>query len=238
MGRRSIAVPRLLKLNLKVSSVIRLNTFCRYAAISGLFASASLGISFAQQPKSPASATASTKTQTKSAQNSPSVPSLTPVTNPATAAQVRELLDLTGASRNANLMVGRMIDQMKMQAPAFFPQDFWTDMRQSFQNLNAQGLMVPYFQKYYSQPDIARAIAFYKSPAGRRLVAVQPVIMQQTQKIVMQRAQEIGHQVLMRHQKEIEALAKQYQQQRGAPGAPGSTGSGAAPNAAQPGPKH
>lgn len=238
MGRRSIAAPRLPKFNLKVSSVIRLNTLCRYAAISGLFASASLGISFAQQPKSAAGATASTKTQTKSAQNSPSVPNLTPVTNPATAAQVRELLGLTGASRNANLMVGRMIDQMKMQAPAFFPQDFWTDMRQSFQNLNAQGLMVPYFQKYYSQPDIAKAIAFYRSPAGRRLVAVQPVIMQQTQKIVMQRAQEIGHQVLIRHQKEIEALAKQYQQQRGAPGAPGSTGSGAAPNAAQPGPKH
>ena len=149
---------------------------------------------------------------------------LTPVANPATAAQIRKLLDLTGATRNANLMVGRMIDQIKLQAPSFFPQDFWADMQQSFQHLDAESLMVPYFQKYYSQPDVEKAIAFYKSPAGKRLVAVQPVIMQKTQSIVMARAQEIGHQVLLRHKAELEALAKQYRQQLGAGSAPQGPG--------------
>lgn len=164
----------------------------------------------AQQTKAPSSHAAQSKT------SSASEPDLTPVANPATAAQIRKLLELTGATRNANLMVGRMIDQMKLQAPSFFPQDFWTDMQQSFQHLDAESLMVPYFQRYYSQPDVEKAIAFYESPAGKRLVAVQPVIMQKAQKTVMARAQEVGQKVLQRHKVEIEALAKQYQQQRGA----------------------
>ena len=153
-----------------------------------------------------------------------SMSDLTPVANPATAAQIRKLLDLPGATRNANLMVGRMIDQIKLQAPSFFPQDVWADMQQSFQHLDAESLMVPYFQKYYSQPDVEKAIAFYESPAGKRLVAVQPVIMQKTQSIVMARAQEIGHQVLLRHKAELEALAKQYRQQLGAGSAPQGPG--------------
>jgi hypothetical protein len=151
--------------------------------------------------------------------SSTSVPELTPVSNPATASQIRELLELTGATRNANLLVGHIIDQMKQQSPSFFPQDFWTDMQQSFKRLDTVSLLVPYFQKYYSQPDAEKAIAFYRSPAGKRLVSIQPVIMQETQKIVMDRARAVSQQVVQRHKAEIEALAKQYQQQRGAGGA-------------------
>ncbi len=158
------------------------------------------------------------------------VPELTPVANPATAAQIRELLDLTGATRNANLIVGRMIEQIREQAPSFFPQDFWADLQQSFQHIDAEGPMVPYFQKYYSQGDVEKAIAFYKSPAGKRLVAVQPVIMQKTQGIVMTQAQDVVHQVLQRHKAELEALAKQYQQQHGAGVPPAQSSSPSAPN--------
>ncbi|HET9086441.1 MAG TPA: DUF2059 domain-containing protein [Acidobacteriaceae bacterium] len=192
------------------------------SALLGLFMSPGL---VAQQHTNTASSPSS-QAKTSDA----SAPGLTPVSDPATAAQIRELLQVTGATRNATLMVGRMIDQMKQQAPSFFPQDFWTDMNQSFQHLDAESLMVPYFQKYYSKPDVEKAIAFYKTPAGKHLVAVQPVIMQKTQGIVLARAQEVGHQVLMRHKAELEALAKQYQQQHGAGGpapqnaAPGSQG--------------
>ena len=87
------------------------------------------------------------------------MPELTPVTSPATAAQIRQLLEVTGATRNADLLTGRMINQMKQQAPSFFPQDFWTDLQQSFRHLDAESLMLPYFQKYYSQTDAEKAIA-------------------------------------------------------------------------------
>lgn len=179
------------------------------------------GLLAQQHSKTPSAPAVQAKTSDASA------PGLTPVSDPATAAQIRELLQVTGATRNATLMVKRMIDQMKQQAPSFFPQDFWTDLSQSFQHLDAESLMVPYFQKYYSKPDVEKAIAFYKTPAGRHLVAVQPVIMQKTQGIVLARAQEVGHQVLMRHKAELEALAKQYQQQHGAGGpAPQSSNPG------------
>jgi len=196
-----------------------------FLATSVLLSLPTSSVALAQQkPKAPSAQTAQAKTSAVSA------PELTPVTNPATAAQIGELLQLTGATRNANLMVGRMIDQMKQQAPSFFPQDFWADMQRSFQHLDAESLMVPYFQKYYSQPDVEKAIAFYKTPAGKHLVAVQPVIMQKTQNIVLARAQEVGHQVLLRHKAELEALAKQYeQQQRGAAGAPPQNANPGAP---------
>lgn len=137
--------------------------------------------------------------------------------NPASAAQIRELLNLTGASKNANSMVGRMINQVHGQAPPFFPADFWTDLTQSFQHLDPESILVPYYQKYYSRADVAKAIEFYQSPAGKRLVAVQPVITQESQKLVVARAQQVWQQVLTRHKQEIDALAKKYQQ--GAPGA-------------------
>lgn len=181
----------------------------------------------AQQAGKPASAAASHAKSSSAAKT----PELTPVSNPATAAQIRELLELTGATRNAKLMVGRMIGQMKSQAPAFFPADFWTDLEQSFQHLDAESVLIPYYQKYYSQPDVEKAIAFYKTPAGRRLVAVQPVIMQKAQKIVTQRAEQLGQQVLLRHKAELEALARQYQQ-GGAAG--GTSAPSAAPQSSAP----
>lgn len=178
----------------------------RHSLIVPALLSCSLG--WSQQAGKPATAAPSRAKSSSTVET----PELTPVADPATAAQIRELLDLTGATRNATLMVGRMVDQMKSQAPAFFPQDFWADLQHSFQHLDAQSVLIPYYQKYYSQPDAEKAIAFYKSSAGRRLVAVQPVIMQKAQKLVTQHAEQIGQQVLLRHKAELEALAKQYQQ--------------------------
>lgn len=186
------------------------------------------GLLVAQSRSSSAPAKPAQATQSKP---SGTVNGLAPVANPASSAQIRELLDLTGATRNAHLMVGRMIEQMQAQAPTFFPKDFWTDMRQSFQQLDAESILVPYYKKYYSEPDVQKAIAFYQSPAGKRLVAIQPVILQQTQKIVMQRAQAVGQQVWVRHKQEIEALAKQYQQG----GTSGNTGQGNGAPHTQPG---
>lgn len=181
--------------------------------VPALLCGISLGVGCGQQaPRSPSRSSAATQGKAAAAPSAGTVSGLTPVTDPATAAQIRELLSLTGASKSASSMVGRMIAQIHSQAPPFFPQDFWTDLTQSFQHLDAENMLVPYYQKYYSRGDATKAIEFYKSPTGKRLVAIQPVITEESQKQVLTRAQQVWQQVLLRHKQEIESLAKKYQQ--------------------------
>lgn len=155
-----------------------------------------------------------------------------PPAHPITLDQTREMLHLMGYKK----LMTEMMDQnfaMQKQAAPFIPADVWSDLQTSFNNVDYAQLLQPVYAKYISQEDAAKALDFYRTPAGQAVLKAQPMLMREVIVTSQQNAQKTGRDVIQKHRAEIEAAQKQFQQQQqkqsGAAGA--SSGAGATPPA-------
>jgi hypothetical protein len=73
--------------------------------------------------------------------------------------------------------------------------------------------MVRSFQQHLSAEDAAEIIAFYQSPAGKRMIALMPNILDEGREAGSELGQRITLEVVRRHQDEIDAAAKSYRDQ-------------------------
>ncbi|HEY3990460.1 MAG TPA: DUF2059 domain-containing protein [Acidobacteriaceae bacterium] len=193
---------------------------------------------FAQSTQSGASA----RTQT-----APSAPSATapanrgissldpnappPPAHPITMAQTRELLDLMGYKKIEESNWSQMIAMNKRAAP-FIPDDVWSDVQTNISGIDYPTLMQPIYAKYLSQEDAAKALDFYRTPAGKRVLQSMPPMLGESVAAAQQKGRQVGRDAIEKHRPEIEEAQKKYQAEH-APPAGSTTPGGATP--AQPG---
>jgi hypothetical protein len=146
-----------------------------------------------------------------------------PAIDPAKAAEIRKLLDLSGTTKEMNMMLDQMISSFKSQN-SDVPTEFWDRFKAE---INVQGLedkLMPLYDKYYTTDDLKALIAFYQTPAGQHMLSVTPKLMQES----MQIGEDWGRSVGMKVNDEIE----KERQKEAAPAAPSSapsTSASAAP---------
>lgn len=158
-----------------------------------------------------------------------------PPAHPLSAEQTTEFLRLMGFQKNMDNMLTQTIGMQKQQAP-FVPADVWTDFQSSFGKVDYNTLLQPVFAKYLSQEDAAKALEFYRTPAGQHVLQATPMLMRDIAVTSQQNGQQVSRDVIQRHRPEIEAAQKKYQQEHeppasggaGAGGAGGASGAGAA----------
>jgi hypothetical protein len=143
--------------------------------------------------------------QTKSAVT----PDIVPL-HPATAEQMREYYQLTHTMETAHSMMDQMVVTMQTTSVPYLTKAFWDDMRISFAKFDLETYFTPAYQKYFSEEDMASVIAFYKSPAGQRLLQSLPLIESVAGDQLKAAGQTIGHEVYLRHKDEIDAAKKKY----------------------------
>jgi hypothetical protein len=164
---------------------------------------------------------------------------MSPPAHPITLAQTTEMLRLMGYKK----LMTQMMDQnfaMQKQAAPFIPADVWTDLQTTFGNVDYAQLLQPVFAKYMSTEDAAKALEFYRTPAGQDVLKVQPMLMREVIVTSQQNAQKTGREVIQKHRPEIEAAQKQFQEEQqkksgaGAGAGGGTAGSGASAPAQKP----
>lgn len=131
-----------------------------------------------------------------------------PPEHPATPEQIREYLDLTKSAENAHHAFGQLVASSKAQAPPTFPADFWQDLSTSFNSIDVVTQLTPVYQRYFSQEDMAAALAFYKTSAGRHVLADQPLAAVAAGDVLRREGQRVGQETYTRHKAEIEASQK------------------------------
>ena len=183
------------------------------------------GAAFAQQapsatPSSPAAAPAASK--------APAAPPA--VANPLTDAQAKEMLEITGASTMKEQLQQTMVNYIHTNMP-FLPKDVSDDLDQSFLKLDLETPIIAVYKQHISTEDATAVIAFYKTPAGKDMMKAMPEILQQTQQIGVQLARKTAQDVIQRHRPEIEAAAKQYQEEHAPKPAPSLSSPSATPAA-------
>ena len=190
---------------------------------------------FAQQTAAPAAQhPASTTPPPPSASTNPAI---TPPANPITAAQIKEIQELTGVTAMQKRIVANAMQYYHSQLPPYIPQDVVEDLTKSLETADLGSQAATIYPKYISTEDAAKIIEFYKTPAGQRYIAAQPAMMTDMQRSSVQIAQQTAKTVIERHKTEIEAAQAKYMQEHqqpkpslNAPSAPNSPSTPSAPS--------
>jgi hypothetical protein len=204
-------------------------------AILSLSCTLLAGSAFAQsaapaKPSTPAATTAAPAAK---------APVSTAPAHPLTDAQAQKMLEVTGADKMKEQMVHGMTNYFHASLP-FAPKDVTDDLQQSLEKDDLNASIIAIYKQHISTEDADSIIAFYKTPAGKNMMETLPEILQQSQQAGMTMARKTAQDVVSRHRPEIEAAAKQYQQEHApkpAPslnGAAGTSGSGAAGSSSTP----
>jgi hypothetical protein len=135
-----------------------------------------------------------------------------PPAHPVTAAQVYEILHLTGSDSMKREMLDGMLPNLKQMMP-YIPADVLADLQRTLGTADFEGAMVRSFQQHLSTEDAAAIIAFYKSPAGKHMIAVMPKVLNEGQDAGAQLGQQVMLDVIQRHKDEIDAAAKVYHEE-------------------------
>lgn len=159
--------------------------------------------------------------QTQPAETAQSAPLVQ--THPATVEQIHQYYALTHAVEMAHKVMDQTVLAMQSTSPDYLPKDFWEDMRQSLAAVDLEAAFVPAYQKYFSQEDMQSVIDFYKSPAGRRMLAAQPLISSYAQEQLHTIGVKIGQEVYLRHKDEIEAARNKYEESQHPQPRPGAS---------------
>jgi len=136
-----------------------------------------------------------------------------PPLHPATPEQVHEIFELTGANKLKEQMMRGMWVNLQKNFPPFIPKDVLDDLETSLLKIDLEPLAVKAYQKHISTEDAAKVIAFYRTPAGRRLISVLPQISHEMQVGGSRLGMQVAQEVVARHMDEIKAAAVKYQQE-------------------------
>lgn len=134
-----------------------------------------------------------------------------PPAHPVTAEQVHEMLQLTGALQLMKQFLDAMMPAIKQQMPPYMPDDILADFQKDFLGANLEDAITRVYQKHVSTEDAAAAIAFYRTPAGQRILGIQPTLEKELQEEGRQLAVQTMMDVLDRHKSEIDDAKKAYE---------------------------
>ena len=151
----------------------------RTLILAAAFLLATLPLAAQAQNTSPAPATA--------AQIPPAAPA---AVDPAKAAAIRQLLDVTGSDKMGEEVIDLMMQQIRQGMAGAIPetdrlQKFMDTFAKDFQGrLTAQQIndaAVPIYAAHLSLADIQSLTAFYQTPAGQNVIKALPQIIQESQ---------------------------------------------------------
>jgi uncharacterized protein len=170
---------------------------------------------------------ASAATQSQPSASSPSNRSIgtltpgapTPPAHPITLEQTRELLDLMNYKQMEQNNWSQMI-AMNRQAAPFIPEDVWTDVQTNINGIDYPSVMQPIYAKYLSQEDAAKALEFYRTPAGKRVLQSMPPMLGEGVAAAQLKGRQAGRDAIEKHRTEIEAAQKKYQEEHAPKTAP------------------
>jgi hypothetical protein len=155
---------------------------------------------FAQQPTPSAAPTSDTAVAA-------------PPAHPVTVEQVRRMMTISHSADYMLKSMNAMIVQQKTTMP-FLPAGFWTDFETEMLKVDWVTIATPVYQKYLSQEDAEKIIAFYSTEAGQRALDSSMAVMREMSTMGAEIGKQIGARIGEKYQKEIEENIRQAQQQK------------------------
>lgn len=95
----------------------------------------------------------------------------------ATKQSVIEMMNITGANELGSQFMEQLVVNFKKMDEKV-PEKYWDDLAKEVDMNEITQKMIPVYQKYFTQEDVDKAIEFYNTEAGKKLLKHQTTIYQ------------------------------------------------------------
>jgi len=126
---------------------------------------------------------------------------------PAAPESIKALMHKTGAGDMSIQMMNQLIPSLKKMIPDA-PESFWSDVMSEYDPDEMINIIIPVYQKHLSEEDIKEINTFYDSPAGKKLIHVQPAIMQESMLLGQQYGESVARKILNKYSAMVENEVK------------------------------
>jgi uncharacterized protein len=116
--------------------------------------------------------------------------------------KIIKLFDVQGSRQQFEMAIDQMID-IQMQSAgsnadmaAFFEQFKAEIKTEGFDDLYA--ILIPIYRKHFTEADVDALLAFYDSPAGKKMVSVMPLITQESMAAGAAWGQQLAEKIIKR----------------------------------------
>ena len=93
--------------------------------------------------------------------------------------QIRKLLELSGSGK-IGAQVGQNMIGLFKKKHAEVPEEFWTEVLNEFNSDAIIDMVIPIYDKYYTESEINELIVFYNSEIGKKMIATMPSVVQES----------------------------------------------------------
>ncbi|MBA0884000.1 DUF2059 domain-containing protein [Flavobacterium undicola] len=99
--------------------------------------------------------------------------------NTSKSNKINQLLELTGTGKMGIQMMNQMITSFKTSYSKAGDK-FWDDFKNEVKAEDLEKMIIPIYDKYYTESDIDQLIVFYNSPVGKKMISTMPQVMQES----------------------------------------------------------
>ncbi len=92
---------------------------------------------------------------------------------------IKKLLDLTGSGKMGAQVAQTMISSFQ-ESYSNVPNEYWESVKKEINADDIVALVIPIYDKYYTEEDIQKLIEFYESPIGKKVISTTPLIVQES----------------------------------------------------------
>lgn len=117
--------------------------------------------------------------------------------SPAKVEKIKKFMDASGYTTVLNQTMTSMFEIYEKSYPSV-ASEFWTEFKKDIKTEDLTKLMVPIYDKYFTETDLDALIAFYSSPAGIKVRDVQPLIVKDATAAGAEWGKSVGEKVLQR----------------------------------------
>jgi hypothetical protein len=107
---------------------------------------------------------------------------------------IKNLLELTGSGK-LGIQVGEsMINSLKKKYPNV-PAEFWDNFLKEMNSDTLINLIIPIYDKYYTESEIKQLTEFYQSSFGKKVISTMPLVVKESMQAGQTWGKEIGEKV-------------------------------------------
>jgi hypothetical protein len=114
--------------------------------------------------------------------------------SPAYKETLIKMMRVTGSEATYKAVVDQMVANFRVQKPEV-PAGVWTEFGSFFTKTaftDIVELLLPIYQKHFTEEDLKATIAFYETPAGQKLALESPMVVRESMQAGQQWGQKLG----------------------------------------------
>lgn len=93
--------------------------------------------------------------------------------------KINQLLELTGSGKMAIQMMDQIMGSLKT-THSKTSEDFLKEFKKEVKAEDLTNMIIPIYDKHYTESDIDQLIAFYNSPIGKKMISTMPQVIQES----------------------------------------------------------